>query len=211
MKAKVLLADDHTILAEGLRALLEPEFEIVGTVDNGRAAVKAMKNLNPDIVILDISMPLLNGIEAAREIRKLAPRVRIVFLTMHTDRTYVQEAFEAGALAYVIKHCASRDLQLALRKALVGRTYVTPEIETEGALPISRSSGTRKAATVLTARQREVLQLIVEGRTAKEAASILNISSRTVEFHKYGMMQRFGLRTTVQLVQFAIKHKMIPR
>ena len=210
MKPKVVLADDHTIVTEGLKALLDPEFEIVATVDNGRAAIKAVRDFNPAVIVLDISMPQLNGIDTAREIRKVAPKVKIVFLTMHTELSYVQEALRAGASGYVIKHSASIDLLLAIRRALSGRTYITPGIvknDIEALLRGSRRA--RAAAPQLTARQREVLQLLAEGRSAKEAAAILNLSSRTVEFHKYRLMQQLGIRTTAELTQFAIKHKII--
>ena len=210
MKPKVVLADDHTIVTEGLKALLEPEFQIVATVDNGRAAIKAVRDFNPAVVILDISMPLLNGIDTAREIRKFDPKIKIVFLTMHTELAYVQEAFDAGASGYVIKHSASIDLQLAIRRALLGRTYITPGVAENGVDALLRGSRrARKPSAQLTSRQREVLQLLAEGRSAKEAAAILNLSSRTVEFHKYRLMQQLGLRTTAQLTQFAIKHKII--
>jgi DNA-binding NarL/FixJ family response regulator len=210
MNPKVVLADDHTIVTEGLKALLEPEFQIVAKVDNGRAAIKAVRNFIPDVVILDISMPLLNGIDTAREIRKFDPKIKIVFLTMHTELAYVQEAFDAGASGYVIKHSASIDLQLAIRRALLGRTYITPGVAENGVdAPLRGSGRARKPSARLTSRQREVLQLLAEGRSAKEAAAILNLSSRTVEFHKYRIMQQLGLRTTAQLTQFAIKHKII--
>ena len=210
MKPKVVLADDHTIVTEGLKALLEPEFQIVATVDNGRAAIKAVRDFNPAVVILDISMPLLNGIDTAREIRKFDPKIKIVFLTMHNELAYVQEAFDAGASGYVIKHSASIDLQLAIRRALLGRTYITPGVAENGVdALLGGSRRARKPSAQLTSRQREVLQLLAEGRSAKEAAAILNLSSRTVEFHKYRIMQQLGLRTTAQLTQFAIKHKII--
>ncbi len=210
MKARVLLVDDHRIVTEGLRALLEPEFQIVGTVDDGRAAVEASGDLKPDVVVLDISMPSLNGLEAARQIRKLSPKVKIVFLTMHNDITYVRKAFEAGASAYVIKHSASLDLRLAIQEALSGRTYITPAVVKEGNnVLLRRSRMSKNASNRLTPRQREVLQLLAEGRSAKEAASILHLSPRTVEFHKYRLMQQLGFETTAQLLQFAIKHKII--
>ncbi len=210
MKARVLLVDDHRIVTEGLRALLEPEFQIVGTVDDGRAAVEASGDLKPDVVVLDISMPSLNGLEAARQIRKLSPKVKIVFLTMHNDITYVRKAFEAGASAYVTKHSASLDLRLAIQEALSGRTYITPAVVKEGNhVLLRRSRMSKNASNRLTPRQREVLQLLAEGRSAKEAASILHLSPRTVEFHKYRLMQQLGFETTAQLLQFAIKHKII--
>ena len=211
MKPKVVLADDHAIFVEGLKVLLEPGLEIVATVDNGRAAIKAVRDSNPAIIILDISMPLLNGIETAREIRKFNSKIKIVFLTMYIDLQYVQAAFEAGASGYVIKHSASFDLRLAVREVLRGRTYITPGITEGGVDALLRGSRrVRKPLAQLTSRQREVLQLLAEGRSAKEAAAILNLSSRTVEFHKYRLMEQLALRTTAQLTQFAIKNKIIP-
>ena len=160
MKPKVVLADDHTIVTEGLKALLEPELEIVATVDNGRAAIKAVRDFKPAVVILDISMPLLNGIDTAREIRKFDPKIKIVFLTMHTELAYVQEAFGAGASGYVIKHSASIDLLSAIRRALLGRTYITPGVAENGVDALVRGARrAKKPAAQLTPRQREVLQL----------------------------------------------------
>jgi DNA-binding NarL/FixJ family response regulator len=210
MKPKVVLADDHTIVTEGLKALLQPEFQVVATVDNGRAAIKAVRDLSPAVVVLDISMPQLNGIDTAREIRKFAPTVKIVFLTMHTELAYVQEAFEAGASGYVIKHSASIDLLLAIRRALLGRTYITPGVAENGISGVLRGSRrSRKPSSQLTSRQRDVLQLVAEGRSAKEVGAILNLSPRTVEFHKYRLMQQLNLRTSAQLTQYAIKHRII--
>ncbi len=208
MKPKVVLADDHNILTEGLKALLASEFEIVATASNGRAAIKAARNLNPAVVVLDISMPLLNGIDTAREIRKVNPKIKIVFLSMHTELTYVREAFAAGASGYVVKQSVGVDLQVAIRRALLGKTYTTPGVVKEGVdvLPQSRR---RRSSIQITSRQREVLQLLAEGRSAKEAAAILNLSPRTVEFHKYRIMQRLGLQTTAELTQFAIKRRII--
>ena len=210
MKPKVVLADDHTIITEGLKALLQPEFQVVATVNNGRAAIKAVRDFSPEVIVLDISMPQLNGIDTAREIRKVAPKVKIVFLTMHTELAYVQEAFEAGASGYVIKHSASIDLLLAIRRALLGRTYITPGVADNGIGAVLRGSRrTRKPSAQLTSRQRDVLQLMAEGRSAKEAGAILNLSPRTVEFHKYRLMQQLNLRTSAQLTQYAIKHRII--
>jgi DNA-binding NarL/FixJ family response regulator len=210
MKPTVVLADDHTIVTEGLKALLDREFEIVAIVDNGRAAIRAVRDFKPAVIVLDISMPLLNGIDTAREIRKFDPKIKIVFLTMHTDIAYVEEAFRAGASGYVIKHSASIDLLLAIRRVLLGRTYITPGVAGNevDAVPTGPRRA-RKPSAQLTPRQREVLQLLAEGRSAKEAAAILNLSPRTVEFHKYRIMEQLGLQTTAQLTQFAIKHKII--
>jgi DNA-binding NarL/FixJ family response regulator len=210
MKPRVVLADDHAIVTEGLKALLEREFEIAATVSNGRAAIRAVRDFNPAVIVLDISMPQLNGIETARQIRKLDSKIKIVFLTMHNEFAYVQEAFGAGASGYVLKHSASVDLLLAIQRALLGRTYITPGIaENLVDARFGISGRSKKPSAQLTPRQREVLQLVAEGRSAKEAAAILNLSSRTVEFHKYRLMQQLNLRTTAQLTQFAIKHKII--
>jgi DNA-binding NarL/FixJ family response regulator len=206
-RPRVLLADDHKIVVEGLRTLLESEFELVGAVEDGRALVAAAKKHRPDVIVADISMPLLNGIEAAEQLRKADPRVKIVFLTMHADVMYASRAFEAGASGYVVKHSAPSELVTAIREVLKGRTYVTPMIA--GQLMASlkdRSRGLRDTVGKLTPRQREVLQLVAEGRSAKEIASILDISPRTVEFHKYRMMEDLGLQSTAELIQFAIKH-----
>jgi DNA-binding NarL/FixJ family response regulator len=211
MKPRIILADDHMIFTDGLKVLLEPAFEIVAVVDNGRTAIKAVRTFSPDAIILDISMPLLNGIETAREIRKFDSRVKIIFLTMHSDLQYVEEAFDAGASGYVIKHSATFDLRRAVQEALRGRAYITPGIAESGVDTFLRGfSRARKPLTQLTSRQRQVLQLLAEGRSAKEAAAILNLSSRTVEFHKYRLMQQLALRSTAQLTQFAIKHGIIP-
>ena len=208
--AKILLAEDHTIVMEVLKALLEPEFQVVGSVDNGRDAVKAAAELKPDVVVLDVSLPQLNGIEAARQIRKVAPGVKIVFLTMHEDIGYMRQAFDAGASAYVVKHSASLDLQLAIRKALLGRTYITPGLAKEGADVLLNSvRRNKKEPSSLTPRQREIVQLLAEGRSAKETASILHLSPRTVEFHKYRLMERLGIENTAQLLQFAIKNNIV--
>ncbi|MBW8058414.1 MAG: response regulator transcription factor [Nitrospiraceae bacterium] len=206
-RPRVLLADDHKIVVEGLRNLLEPEFELVGTVEDGRALVAAAAELRPDVIVADISMPLLNGIEAARQIKKADSGAKIVFLTMHPDVTYATRAFEAGASGYVLKHSAPSELVTAIREALKGRTYVTPMIAKDVLESfMDRSHKREDVFHKLTPRQREILQLVTEGRSAKEIASLLNISPRTVEFHKYRMMEDLGLRTNAELIQFAIKH-----
>ena len=209
-RPRVLLADDHKIVAEGLRAILEQEFELVGTVEDGRALLEAAEKLNPDVIVTDISMPLLNGIEAAQQIKKLTPKVKIVFLTMHPDVTYATRALEAGASGYVLKHAAPSELITAIKEVLTGRIYLTPMIAKDVLDSfMSESHRRRKAVIELTLRQREVLQLTSEGRSAKKIASILNISTRTVEFHKYRMMESLGLRTNADLIQYAIKHGIV--
>jgi len=207
MRPRVLLADDHKIVSEGLRSLLEPDYELVGMVEDGRALVAAAEKLSPDVIVADISMPLLNGIEAARQLKKANSRAKIVFLTMHPDVTYATRAFEAGASGYVLKHSAASELLTAIREALKGQLYVTPMIAKDVLqFFMDRPQEPRKDDIELTPRQREVLQLVVEGRSAKEIASILHISTRTVEFHKYRMMEELGLRTNADLIQYAIKH-----
>jgi DNA-binding NarL/FixJ family response regulator len=206
-RIRVLLADDHKIVLDGLRSLLEPEFELAGTVEDGRALVSAAEKLRPDVIVVDISMPLLNGIEAVRQIKKLDKQVKVVFLTMHPDVTYAIRAFEAGASGYVLKHSASSELINAIHEVIKGRTYVTPMIA--GELVQAYKAGTYRQAEEaqpLTQRQREILQLLVEGNSAKEVANLLNISPRTVEFHKYNMISKLKLKSVSALIQYAIKH-----
>ncbi len=206
-RLRVLLADDHKIVAEGLRSLLESEFDFAGVVEDGRALLKAAEKILPDVIVADISMPLLNGIEAARQIKNLRPEIKIVFLTMHPDITYAARPFEAGASGYVLKHSAPSELITAIRAAVKGQTYVSPMIV--GELMQGYKEGTylqKEHMTKLTPRQKEVLQLLAEGHSAKKIAGILYISHRTVEFHKYTMMEKLNLKTNAELIQYAIKH-----
>jgi DNA-binding NarL/FixJ family response regulator len=210
MKPTVVLADDHAILTEGLRTLLEQSFQVVAIVHNGREAVQAVRTFHPAVIVLDISMPQLNGIDTVREIRTFDQKIKVVFLTMHTELDFVREAFRRGASAYVLKHSASLDLRLAIQRVLQGKTYITPGIVENGVDGLlGRMRGERGSSVELTSRQREVLQLIAEGHSAKEAAAILNVSPRTVEFHKYRIMKQLGLETTAQLTQFAIRRRII--
>ena len=212
MKPRILLADDHRLIAEGLRSLLEPEFELVGIVEDGRALLAAAEKLRPDVIITDISMPLLNGIEAVRQIKKTDKAVKVIFLTMHPDVTYAVSALEAGALGYVLKHSAPSELTTAVREALRGKTYITPLLEGEIMLsPKKGSLERREESSHLTKRQREVLQLLAEGYLAKEIASLLNISTRTVEFHKYQMMKDVGMKTVADLIRYAVKHNIVSK
>jgi DNA-binding NarL/FixJ family response regulator len=209
-KVRILLADDHRMLAEGLRSLLEPEFELVGIAEDGRALVARAKELNPDVIVADITMPLLNGIEAVLQLKKAGIEAKVVFLTMHQDATYAARAFEAGASGFVLKHSASSELVTAIREALADRTYVTPMIAKE-LMDIYRE-GTQQEGDPgheLTPRQREVLQLFAEGRSAKEVAAILHISPRTAEFHKSSVMNLLNLHTTAELTQYAVRHGII--
>jgi DNA-binding NarL/FixJ family response regulator len=209
-RPRIILADDHKIVLEGLRNTLEPQFELVGTVEDGHALFEAQKKLHPDAIVADISMPLLNGIEAVRKIKKVDKHIKVVFLTMHSDVTYAAEAFDAGASGYVLKHSAPSELVNALHEVLKGRTYVSPMIA--GELMESYKEGNHKrneALLKLSTRQREVLQLLAEGKGAKEVAGVLNISTRTVEFHKYKVMEELGIKTSAELVQYAVKHGIV--
>lgn len=209
-RPRTLLADDHRIVAEGLRSLIEPEFELVGIVEDGLALVDSAVKLRPDVIIADISMPLLNGIEAVRQIRKTNTDVRVIFLTMHPDVTYVVSAFEAGALGYVLKHLAPTELSEAIRHVLRGKKYVTPLLS--GDFIEGRKKGCRerqKETSYLTRRQCEVLQMLAEGHSVKEAASLLNVSPRTVEYHKYQMMKDLGVKTVADLIRYAVKYGIV--
>ena len=210
-RPRVLLADDHKIVTEGLKGLLEPEFELVGTVEDGRALLAAAEKLRPDVIVADISMPLLNGIDSVRQIKKAHGEIKVVFLTMHPDVTYAVSAFEAGASGYVLKHSAPTELVTAIRSALNGKTFVTPLLADEFKQLTSEKTDQRDELTMLTPRQREILQLLAEGHSAKKIATVLNISSRTVEFHKYRIMKDLGLKTAAELVHYAVRHGIITK
>lgn len=209
-KPRVLLADDHLLVLEGFRRILEGQYELVGAVEDGRALLDAAERLQPDIVILDVSMPLLNGIDAAAQLKKICPSTKIIIVTMHADREYIRSAFEAGASAYVLKRSAVDELDQAIRAAIAGHSYITPLI-TKDMLSVflSTASDTSSETQRLTTRQREVLQLLAEGRTAKEIANILNISSRTVEFHKSQILAQLKLQTTADLIKYALTHGIV--
>jgi len=209
-RPRVLLADDHRVVGEGLRGLLDPHFEVVGIVSDGRELVSAAKKLDPDAVVLDISMPSLNGIEAARQLRRANCRAKVIFLTMHAEVSYAVLGLDAGASGYLLKHSASSELITAIREALQGGTYITPQIAGNLLHSLRRGSpaGVDQLAE-LTPRQREVLQLVAEGRSAKEIAVVLDISRRTAEFHKARIMDVLGLETTADLVQYAIRSGLI--
>jgi DNA-binding NarL/FixJ family response regulator len=206
-KPRVLLADDHRMVAEGLKGLLEDEFELVGIVEDGRAMVKAARELRPDVIVADISMPQLNGIEALANLKRDNPDVRVVFLTMHRDAAYARRALEAGAAGYVLKHSAPAELALAVRAALQGRTFIAPDLAAE---VFRHGKPKDDPAAALTSRQREILQLLAEGKSAKEIGSTLDLSARTVEDHKYRMMESLGIDNSAELIQFAIRHGIVP-
>ena len=210
-KYRILLADDHILVLEGIKKLLEPHFELAGAVADGRALLDAAKELEPDVVLLDISMPLLNGIDAARQLRKSLPSVKIVFLSMHADPTYVIEAFRAGGSGYLLKRSAASELVFAIEEVLKGRYYVTPAVAKDVLQDVfEEADASRKEppskAPRLTPRQREVLQLVAEGKSIKEIATILDISIKTVEFHKSRITETLNLRTTADLTKYAVAH-----
>ena len=207
-KPRVLLADDHRMVAEGLKGLLTEEFELAGIVEDGRAMVKAARELRPDVIVADISMPHLNGIDALAQLKQDNPKVRVVFLTMHRDAAYARRALEAGASGFVLKHSAPAELVLALRAALQGRTFIAPDLAAE-VFRTGRTAETDPLAA-MTPRQREILQLLAEGKSAKEVASTLGLSARTVEDHKYRLMEQLGIENSAELIHFAIKHGIVP-
>jgi DNA-binding NarL/FixJ family response regulator len=210
-KTKVLLAEDHTVVAEGLQALLKDSFELVGLVHDGRALLEAEEKLRPDVIVTDISMPLLNGLDAIRQLRTRRPRAKIVVLTMHRETSLAAEAFHAGVSGYLLKTSPGEELVDAIRQVAQGKSYVTTLLAKDLiTLLMEAGSPAGSEDRLLTPRQREVLQLIAEGRTMKEASSILNISPRTAESHKYEIMQVLGVRTVAELVQRAIRMKLIP-
>jgi DNA-binding NarL/FixJ family response regulator len=208
-KPKVLLADDHAIVLEGLQRLLTPEFELVGVAHNGVEMVEICAKKRPDIVVADVSMPLLNGIDALRKMRRQGDATRVVFLTMHPDVTSATRALEAGASGYVVKHAASDELVTAIRDALAGRRFVSPALRSPAVEERLIGPEGKTTGIELTPRQQEVLQLLAEGKSAKEIGAILGISPRTAETHKYKMMDDLGLATTAELVHYAIRHGLV--
>ena len=204
---RVMLADDHTLLVEAFRKLLEPHCEIVGTVSDGRELLELAPHLRPNIIVLDISMPLMNGLEAAQRLKEQMPGVKIIFLTMNDDPDLAIEAMRCGAAGYLLKSSAASELIGAIQMALKGKSYITPQIAKDMQKAFINNPGAKKRAKVLSARQREVVQLLAEGKSMKQIASILNVTPRTVAFHKYRVMEALHLDTTAQLIQFAIKSK----
>ena len=209
-RPRVLLADDHTLVLDGFRKLLEDQCEVVGAAEDGRTLLRMAQELQPDIVTLDISMPQLNGVDAARKLKKMLPLTKLIFVTMHADPAYVNEAFKAGASGYLLKRSAGSELLQAIQSVMDGQCYVTPLV----AKGLVKSVITGENPTVskdepLTVRQREVLQLVAEGMTVKEIASALNISPKTVEFHKSHIMTQLDLHTTAELTKYALVHGLI--
>jgi DNA-binding NarL/FixJ family response regulator len=208
-RTRILLADDHTMICAAFKKLLEPEFEVVGSVGDGRALLKAVAELKPDLALLDVGMPLLNGLDAARELKKTNPALKLVFLTMNPDPDLATEALRIGASGYLLKNSEGIELLEAVRSSLKGISYITPQVAKSLEQNYIRDPKSLERRRHLSDRQREVLQMLAEGRSMKEIADILEISLRTVRFHKYRIMEELGVKTTAQLVQYALKKSMI--
>ena len=208
-RPRVLLADDHRLLREAFVKLLEPECDVVGAVSDGRALLEAAPQLRPDVVVVDIAMPLLNGLDAARQLKRSMPSVKVIVLTISEDPDLAAEAFRAGASAFLLKNSAASELSQAIQDVMQGRSYVTPLATRDMVDSLLRKPESINGGRELSERQREVLQLLAEGRTMKEIASILKITARTVAFHKYTMMDALGIKTTAELVQYAVKARIV--
>jgi DNA-binding NarL/FixJ family response regulator len=208
-RPRILLADDHTILLDSFKRMLEPSYEVVGCVKDGRELLEAAPKLKPQVIVLDISMPRLNGLDACRQLKRMNPEAKLIFLTMNEDADLAVEAFRLGASAYLLKSSAASELFTAIQNALHGKIYITPLITKGTPIGVFLNRQIRTSAEELTARQREVLQLLAEGRLMKEVADILQVTPRTVAFHKYSIMEELGLKTSAELVQYAVEHRMV--
>ena len=208
-RARLLIADDHTLLAEACKSFLEPEFEVVGIADNGRTLLRLVSELRPDVVVLDIAMPKLNGLDAGEQIKHLSPATKLVFLTMDMSPEVAAEAFRRGASGYVVKSSSAEELARAIRRALKSESYLSPAITKETVEFLLRSGDSYVEEKRITRRQSEVLQLLAEGLSMKEIANVLNLKQGTVAFHKYKMMETLGLKSNAELLQYAIKHHVV--
>jgi DNA-binding NarL/FixJ family response regulator len=208
-RPRILLADDHNMVTEAIRNLLEPEFEVIGVVSDGRALVSQAIKLNPDVIVMDISMPLLNGLEAGRQLKAALPKVKFIYLTMNQDQDIIAEAFKIGAMAFLVKHCAYSELRNAIRQTLLGRSYVTPLLSNDAGASRFQRPLRGENPIHLTPRQREVLQLLAEGRSMKEVAFALDVTTRTVAFHKYRMMEDLNLKSNAELIQYAVRRHIV--
>jgi DNA-binding NarL/FixJ family response regulator len=204
-RPRIILADDHTLLLDALKNLIEPEFEVVGTFNDGKALVEAVPRLNPNVVVLDIGMPTMNGLNAGQRLKQMMPMVKLVYLTMNHDPDVAGEAFRLGASAFVLKNSAATELLQAIRKVVRGGYYVTPLMTKGMEGSVVQYFKQRKTKYPLTLRQKEVLQLLAEGRSMKEVAFVLNVSARTVAFHKYTMMEHLHIRSNAELIEYALR------
>jgi DNA-binding NarL/FixJ family response regulator len=206
---RVILADDHTILVEAFRKLLEPSCEVVATVADGHALLEVAPRLKPDVIVLDIAMPLLNGLDAGRQVKEIVPGVKLIFLTMNEDPDLAVEAIRMGASGYLLKKSAASELFKAIQTALRGKSYITPQIARGMETSFIRDPEGNKHLQTLTPRQRQVVQLLAEGKSMKEAADVLKVATRTIAFHKYRIMEDLKLKTTADLIQFAMKNHIV--
>ena len=207
---RIILADDHALILDTLKNLLEPEFEVVGTFIDGHLLVEKAPALNPDVVVLDVAMPTMNGLNAGQHLKQLIPKVKLIYLTMNQDPDMAAEAFRLGAAGYVLKHSAASELVTAIRQTLKGGTYVAPQLTKDMDGSFTQQLKQRERPRELTLRQKEVLQLLVEGRSMKEVAFMLNVTPRTVAFHKYAMMEQLELKTSAELIQYALRSSTLP-
>jgi DNA-binding NarL/FixJ family response regulator len=210
-RPRIVLADDHAMLLDAFRRLLEPQCEVVGTARDGRALIDLAADTRPDVIVLDISMPRLNGLDACTQLRQKMPQLRLIFLTVNEDPDLAAEAIGLGASGYLLKSSASAELFVAIEQALAGKIYVTPLLTKGAPLAVFLHQATKAGGEKLTVRQREVLQLLAEGLLMKEIADILQVTVRTVVFHKYAIMEHLGLKTSAELVQYALEHGMLKR
>ncbi len=208
-RARILIADDHTLVAEACKRLLEPEFDVIETVSDGRALLKAATELRPDVIVVDISMPLLNGLDAGEQVKQSRRATKIIYLTMHMEADIVAEAFRRGASGYVLKQCNAEELSIAVRRVMRGESYLSPAITKDTVEFLLRSNAVYSGKKHITRRKREVLQLIAEGKSMKEIAWILKLKPGTVAFHKYQIMNALEINTTAGLIQYAVRNHIV--
>lgn len=208
-RARLLIADDHTLLAEACKNLLENEFQVVGIVNNGRELLRVAADLKPDVVVLDVAMPQLNGLDAGEQLKRILPNCKLVFMTMNMAADVAAEAFRRGASGYVVKSASAAELVTAIRRALRSESYLSPLITRDTVDFLLRKGASFDEEKRLTPRQSEILQLLAEGMSMKEIAGVLNLKPGTVAFHKYNLMQTLGVRTNAALLQYALKHHLV--
>jgi DNA-binding NarL/FixJ family response regulator len=209
-RPRIILADDHTLVLDALKNLLEPEFEVVGTFADGLSLIDSAPKLNPNVIVLDIGMPMMNGLNAGQRLKQMMPSVKLIYMTMNQDPDMAGEAFRLGASAYLLKSSAGAELLRAIREVVRGGVYVTPLMTKDMVGSFIQNFKRRKSARHLTLRQKEVLQLLAEGRSMKEAAFILNVSPRTVAFHKYTMMDHLSIKSSAELIEYAMRSSLVP-
>jgi DNA-binding NarL/FixJ family response regulator len=209
-RPRIILADDHTLVLDALKNLLEPEFEVVGTFNDGLSLIDSAPKLNPNVIVLDIGMPTMNGLNAGQRLKQMLPAVKLIYMTMNQDPDMAGEAFRLGASAYLLKNSAGAELLRAIREVVRGGVYVTPLMTKDMVGSFIQNFKRRKGTPRLTLRQKEVLQLLAEGRSMKEAAFILNVSPRTVAFHKYTMMDHLSIKSSAELIEYAMRSSLVP-